>query len=178
MWPGKQKQPPLLKGWYVHGNNLRGDEWSLRAFASISSTAIFLRASTSRDKKNCFPNSEQFREYNSRAASTSYIFRLQQSMWKSSSIWGSNLERPKFFEASLSGTLSRSNQLQSRLMPNDVTFSLHFITHVFVRIRKQRSQEEQPHITKINNHISRLADLLFIVVIYRVHFHWTWSSYL
>ena len=120
-------------------------------FASISSTAIFLRASTSRDKKNCFPNSEQFREYNSRAASTSYIFRLQQSIWKSFSIWGFNLERLKFFEASLSGTLSRSNQLQSRLMPNDVTFSLHFIRHVFVRIRKQRSLEEQPHITKINN---------------------------
>ena len=50
MWPGKQKQPPLLKGWYVHGNNLRGYEWSLRAFANISSTAIFF-ASTSRDKK-------------------------------------------------------------------------------------------------------------------------------
>ena len=26
--------------------------------------------------------------------------------------------------------------------------------------------------------IARLADLLFIVVIYRVHFHWTWSPYL
>ena len=77
---------------------------------------------------------------------------------------GFNLERTKFFEASLSDTLSRSNQLQSRLMPNDVTFSLHFITHVFVRIRKQRSQEEQPY-------IARLANLLFIVVIYRVHFH-------
>ena len=76
-----------------------------------------------------------------------------------------------FLEASLNDTSSRSNQFQSLLMPNDVTFSLHFITHVFVRIRKQRSQEEQPHITKINNHISRLADLLFIVVIYRVHFH-------
>ena len=33
---------------------------------------------------------------------------------------GFNLERTKFFEASLSDTLSRSNQLQSRLMPNDV----------------------------------------------------------
>ena len=31
----------------------RGDEWSLRAFASMPSTAIFL-ASTSRNKKNCF----------------------------------------------------------------------------------------------------------------------------
>ena len=60
---------------------------------------------------------------------------------------GFNLERIKFFEARLSDTLSRSNQLQSRLMPNDVTFSLHFITHVFVRIRKQRSQEEQPYMT-------------------------------
>ena len=30
---------------------------------------------------------------------------------------GFNLERTKFFEASLSDTLSRSNQLQSRLMP-------------------------------------------------------------
>ena len=140
----------------------------LRAFRALR---FFCELARAEIKKNCFPNCEQFREYNSRAASTSYIFRLQQSIWKSSSIWGSNLERPKFFEASLSGTLSRSNQLQSRLMPNDVTFSLHFITHVFVRIRKQRSQEEQPHITKINNHISRLADLLFIVVIYRVHFH-------
>ena len=60
---------------------------------------------------------------------------------------GFNFERTKFFEASLSDTLSRSNQLQSCLMPNDVTFSLQFITHVFIRIRKQRSQEEQPHIT-------------------------------
>ena len=31
----------------------RGDEWSLRAFASMPSTAIFF-ASTSRNKKNCF----------------------------------------------------------------------------------------------------------------------------
>ena len=38
-------------------------------------------------------------------------------------IQGFNLERNKFFEASLSDTLSRSNQLQSRLIPNDVTFS-------------------------------------------------------
>ena len=38
---------------------------------------------------------------------------------------GFNLECSKFFEASLSDTLSKSNQLQSRLMPNDVTFSLH-----------------------------------------------------
>ena len=66
---------------------------------------------------------------------------------------GFNLERTKFFEASMSATLSGSNQLQSRLMPNDVTFSLHFITHVFVRIRKQRSQQEQPYIKDINNHI-------------------------
>ena len=79
---------------------------------------------------------------------------------------GFNLERTKFFEASLSDTLSTSNQLQSRLMPNYVTFSLHFITHVFVWIRKQRSQEEQPYIT-----IARLANLLFIVVIYRARFH-------
>ena len=121
----------------------------LRAFRALRFFCELARAEIK--KKNCFPNSEQFREYNSRAVSTSYIFRLQQSIWKSSSIWGSNLERPKFFEASLSGTLSRSNQLQSRLMPNDVTFSLHFIRHVFGRIRKQRSQEEQPHITKINN---------------------------
>ena len=33
-----------------------------------------------------FASSEQFREYNSRAASTSYIFRLQQSIWKSFSL--------------------------------------------------------------------------------------------
>ena len=60
---------------------------------------------------------------------------------------GFNLERTKFFEASLSDTLSRSNQLQSRLMPNHVTFSLHLITHVFVRIRKQR-------LTTIYNYVS------------------------
>ena len=35
---------------------------------------------------------------------------------------GFNLEPTKFFEASLSDTLSRSNKLQSRLIPNDVTF--------------------------------------------------------
>ena len=43
-------------------------------------------ASTSKDKKICLASSEQFREYNSRAASTSYIFRLQQSIWKSFSL--------------------------------------------------------------------------------------------
>ena len=48
---------------------------------------------------------------------------------------GFNLERTRFFEASMSDTLSRFNQLQS---PNHVTFSLHLITHVFVWIRKQR----------------------------------------
>ena len=58
-----------------------------------------------------------------------------------------NLEPTKFFEASLSDTLSRSNQLQSRLIPNDVTFSLDFTAHVFVWIRKQRLLEEQPYIT-------------------------------
>ena len=104
MWRGKQKQPPLLKGWYVHRNNLRGDEWSLRAFANISSTAIFLRARA--EIKMSFTSSEQFREYNSRAASISYIFRLQQSIWKSFSIWGFHFERTKFFEASLSDTFS------------------------------------------------------------------------
>ena len=36
-------------------------------------------------------------------------------------------------------------------MPNDVTFSLYFITHVFVWIRKQRSQEEQPYIARLAN---------------------------
>ena len=41
------------------------------------------------------------------------------------------MERTKFFEPCLCDTLSRSNQLQSRLMPNDVIFSLHFITHFF-----------------------------------------------
>ena len=35
---------------------------------------------------------------------------------------GFNLEHTKFFEASLSDTLSRSNRLQSHLVPNDVTF--------------------------------------------------------
>ena len=44
-------------------------------FASIrehASTEIFLRA-RAEIKKICFASSEQFREYNSRAASTSYI---------------------------------------------------------------------------------------------------------
>ena len=59
------------------------------------------------------------------------------------------MERTKLFEFSLSDTLSRSNQLQSRLMLNDVTlnFLLHFITHMFVRLRKQRSLKEQPYRT-------------------------------
>ena len=102
-------------------------------FASIrehASTAIFLRAGAEIKNLLC----EQLREYNLRAASTSYIFRLQQSISKSFSLKiikqnilkrGFNLECSKFFEASLSDTLSKSNQLQSRLMPNDVTFSLH-----------------------------------------------------
>ena len=49
-------------------------------FASIrkhASNAIFLRAPAGY-KKICFASSEQFREYNSGVASTSYIFRLQQ----------------------------------------------------------------------------------------------------
>ena len=84
------------------------------------------------------------------AVSTSYIFCLQQSIWKSF-FWnktenilklGFNLERTKFFEAHLSDTLSRCKQLQLCLMLNDITFLLHFITHMFICIRKQRSQEE------------------------------------
>ena len=57
-------------------------------FASISEHAEHCDffASTSRNKKICFASSEQFREYNSRAASTSSIFRLQQSIWKSFSL--------------------------------------------------------------------------------------------
>ena len=34
-------------------------------------------------------------------------------------------------------------------MPNDVTFPLHFIVHVFARIREQTSQEEQLYRTTI-----------------------------
>ena len=68
-----------------------------------------------------------------------FFFKIKENILKRRF----NSERTKFFEASLGDTLSRSNQLQSRLMPHDVTFSLHFITRVFGRIRKQRSQEEQ-----------------------------------
>ena len=44
-----------------------------------ASTAIFLQAQAEIKNLLC----EQLRQYNSQAASTSYIFRLQQSIWKS-----------------------------------------------------------------------------------------------
>ena len=65
-----------VSGSDISAVNLRDDEWSLRAVASMPSTAIFLRA-RAEIKKNCFASSEPFREYNSREVSTSYIFRLQ-----------------------------------------------------------------------------------------------------
>ena len=117
--------------------------------------------STSRDKK-CALRAASSLESTTREQRTLLIFSVCSSPYgnpflqnRTENIFkrGFNLERTKFFEASLSDTLSRSNQLQSRLMPDDVTFSLHFITHVFVRIRKQRSQEEQPYITIMYNHI-------------------------
>ena len=55
-------------------------------FASIgehASIAIFFWARA--EKKICFASKGQFREYNSQAVST-YIFRLQQSIWKSFSL--------------------------------------------------------------------------------------------
>ena len=108
-------------------------------------------ASTSRDKKFAFRAASSL-ESTTREQRALLIFSACSNPYGNPfCIWGFNFERTKFFEASLSGTLSRSNQLQSPLMPNDVTFSLHFITHVFARMRKQRSQQEQPYITKINN---------------------------
>ena len=101
---------------------------------------FFLRARAEIKKLICFASSEQFREYNSRVVSTPYTFRLQQSIdgnpflqneTENILTLGFHLERTKFFEATLSDTLSRSNQLQSRLMPNDVTFSLHKVTFNF-----------------------------------------------
>ena len=106
-------------------------------------------------------------------------------------IWngGFDLERTKFFEASLSDPLSRSKQLQSRLMPNDITFLLHFITHMFVRLRKQRSQKEQPCITiysynpgqnplgqdcNIHIFLSFLASLLKQCIVFEIF--WQFSS--
>ena len=56
---------------------------------------------------------------------------------------GFSLERTKFFEASMSDTLSRSNQLQSRLMPNHVTF---FASPHHARVRTDQR-------AKVNNHV-------------------------
>ena len=66
------------------GRQMNG--WRM-VFASIRERAEHCDffASTSRNKKICFASSEHFREYNSRAA-TSSIFRLQQSIWKSFSL--------------------------------------------------------------------------------------------
>ena len=110
-------------------------------------------ASTSRDKKICFASSEQFREYNSRTASTSYIFRLQQSIWnffffkvKQNILKrGFNLERTKFFEASLSDTLSRSNQL---LQSCHIFASLHH-----ARVRTDQKAKVTRRTTVYNKHI-------------------------
>ena len=66
------------------------------------------------------------------------LFIIKQKIFKR----GFNLERTKFFEASLNDALWRSNQLQSRLMPNDVIFLLHFITHVFVQEQNYKKLEE------------------------------------
>ena len=123
--------------------------------ASIPSTAIFLRARA--EIKNLL--SEQRAVYRVQLASSEHFlyfplaaihmeirfFKIKQNILKK----GFNIERTKFSEASLSDTLSRANQLQS----NDVTFPLYFIIHVFLRIRMQRSQEEQPYRTTIDNHI-------------------------
>ena len=68
-----------------HESHDRGDEWSLRAFESMRALRFFnLRARA--EIKNLLASSEQFRGYNSRTASTSYIFSLQQSIWKSFSL--------------------------------------------------------------------------------------------
>ena len=118
-------------------------------------------ASTSRDKKFALRAASSL-ESTTREQRTLLIFSACSNPYgnpflqnRAENIFkrGFNLERTKFFEASLSDTLSRSNQLQSLLIPNDVTFSLHFIKHAFVRIRKQRSQKGQPYITTMYNHI-------------------------
>ena len=46
----------------IDSTRSRGDEWSLRAFASMPFTAIFLRA-RAEIKKICFASSEQFRSF-------------------------------------------------------------------------------------------------------------------
>ena len=112
-------------------------------------------ASTSRNKKFALRAASGL-ESTTREQRALLIFSACSNPYRNPFLWnktgnilkrGFNLELTKFFEASLSDTLSRSYQLQSRLMPNDVAFPLYFIMHVFVRIRKQRSQEEQPYVT-------------------------------
>ena len=121
---------------------LGGDGWSLRAFARTPSIAIFLRAPASRDKKFAFraasslesTTREQWTLLIFSACSNPYGNPFLQNRTENIFKRGFNLERIKFFEASLSDTLSRSNQLQSLLMLND-------------------EQEEQPYITTMYNHI-------------------------
>ena len=43
----------------IGGTGSRGDEWSLRAFASMPCTAIFLRAASSLDRLNFASNSSK-----------------------------------------------------------------------------------------------------------------------
>ena len=99
-------------------------------------------ASTSRDKKFALRAASSL-ESTTREQRTLLIFSACSNPYgnhflqnRTENIFkrGFNLERTKFFEASLSDTLSRSNQLQSLLMLND-------------------EQEEQPYITTMYNHI-------------------------
>ena len=103
-------------------------------------------ASTSRNKKFALRAASSL-ESTTREQRALLIFSACSNPYGNPFLWnntenilkrGFNLERTKFSEASLSDTLSRSNQLQS----NDVTFPLYFIMHVFLRIRMQRSREE------------------------------------
>ena len=69
--------------WWWNSNSrdvVRGDEWSLR-FASMRALRDFF-GSTNRDKKFVLraASIEQLREYNSQAASTSYILRFHMEI--------------------------------------------------------------------------------------------------
>ena len=109
--PSQRKPSPSV---LVH---FRGDEWSLRAFASMPSTPFFLRARAEIKKFSLRAASSL--EGKTREQRALLIFSACSNPYRNPFFFnktenilkrGFNLEPTKFFEASLRDTLSRSNQ--------------------------------------------------------------------
>ena len=85
-----------IKGWWM-------------VFASMRALRFFCEYK--QGEKICFAIGEQFSEYNLRAASASYIFRLQQSIWKSFSF----KQNRKYFRKTMWYSSLSSKNIQLRV---------------------------------------------------------------